>query len=230
MKTFELAAGTSSQTSTIPDLTLNEVPIISLTLGIAHNMELAAKGSYLHLKEDGQQTQRGSGDTELSFKWNFLPQTESSPYPAIAVTLTGIAATGTKNLNVGAPAHWGARCGLSIGREITWTDHVLGAYIDGQLEAHDLSDDRYKDWFGTLNIGLLYPISKYRNLQLIIEYNLVSGIDKISSVGGNYSGFTYGLRMVNERFNLTIGAQFLRNDVQGFQDASRIIGMGSIKF
>jgi hypothetical protein len=229
-RSVEISTGTISENSTVPNIIVNELPSLSLTVGISHTMELAVKSSYFHKKVDEESTMRGAGDTELSYKWNFLPQTESSPYPAMALTVTGIAPTGDKDLHLGVVAHWGAKLGLSIGREMSWRDHVLGAYIDGQIVVHDLSDDRYSDRYGVLNIGLLYPISKYRNLQLLIEYNLVSGIDKLSDVGGDYTGVTYGLRMVSERFNLTIGAQFLRKDVSGFENTSRVIGMASIRF
>ncbi len=229
-RTVEIAMALISENSTTPDFLLNEMPAISVSAGIAHHMEVSVKSSYYRLKEDDQQSKRGRGDLELSYKWNFLQQSEDNLYPAVALIITGIAATGEQKLNIGNVAHWGARCGLSIGREVTWSDHVLGAYIDGELAFRDLSDDRYKDRYGILNIGLLYPISKYRNLQLFIEYNLVSGIDKISDVGGDYTGSTFGLRMVSERFNLTIGAQFLRKDVEGFENSSRILGMTSAKF
>ncbi len=230
VKNVEVAVGTNTESSVIPDINVNELPIISVTAGIAQNMELAAKSSYFHKRIGTAGTQRGSGDAELSYKWNFLPQSESSANPAVALIVTGIVPTSNKNLNLGTAAHWGARCGMSIGREITWSDHVLGAYMDGQVAVHDLSDDRNKDIYGILNIGLLYPISKYRNLQLLLEYNRVAGVNRISDIGGDYAGLTYGLRMVSERFNLTIGAQFLRNEALGFDNASRVIGMASIKF
>jgi hypothetical protein len=229
-KTVELSAGSISENSTIPNIAVNEMPVVSVTVGLSHNMELAIKDSYIHKKLNENSTQRGGGDTELSYKWNFLPQTESSLFPAAALIITGIAPTGDNDLNIGMVAHWGAKCGLSLGREITWSDHVIGAYFDGQMVTHDPSDDRFRDTYGMLNMGLLYPISKYRNLQLIIEYNVVNGINRISDVGGDYVGVTYGLRMVAERINLTIGAQFLRSGVEGFDNSSRVIGMGSIKF
>jgi hypothetical protein len=229
-RSIEIAAATITENSVVPDFTVTQLPICSVTAGIAQNMELAIESSYFRKNVNNEVQQRGTGDTELSYKWNFLPQTESSAYPAVALIVTGIIPTGDRDLDLGVVAHWGAKCGLSIGREITWSDHVLGAYMDGQIVVHDLSDDRFRDRYGILNIGLLYPISKYRNLQILIEYNLVSGIDKLSAVGGDYTGVTYGLRMVSERFNLTIGAQFLRKDVQGFDNTSRVVGMTSIKF
>ncbi len=229
-RSIEIAAATLSENSTIPDFTVSELPILSITAGIAQNMELAVQSSDFHITMNQGETRKGTGDTELSYKWNFLPQTESSLYPAVALIVTGIAPTGDRDLNLGVVAHWGAKFGLSAGREITWGDHALLACIDGQMVVHDSTDDRFRDMYGILNIGLLYPISKYRNLQVIVEYNLVNGIDKISAVGGDYTALTLGLRLVSERFNLTIGSQFLRKRVEGFENASRVIGMASMKF
>lgn len=230
IRSLEVGVATLSENSTIPDFTVSELPVLSITAGIAQNMEMAVKSSVFRMSMNQGETKKGTGDTELSYKWNFLPQTESSPYPAVALIVTGIAPTGDRDLNLGVVAHWGAKFGLSVGREITWGDHVLLACVDGQMVVHDSTDERFRDTYGVLNIGLLYPISKYRNLQVIAEYNLVNGIDKISDVGGDYTALTFGLRLVSERFNLTIGSQFLRKRVEGFENASRVIGMASIKF
>jgi hypothetical protein len=233
-RSIEIAVATLSENSTVPDFTVSELPVLSLTAGIAQNMELALKSSDFRTTTNQGETRKGMGDTELSYKWNFLPQTESSLYPAVALIVTGIAPTGDRNLNLGVVAHWGAKIGLSVGREITWGDHVLVACVDGQMVVRDSTDDRFRDTYGIMNIGLLYPISKYRNLQMIIEYNLVNGLDdkinKISDVGGDYTAVTFGLRLVSERFNLTIGSQFLRKRVEGFENSSRVLGMVSIKF
>jgi hypothetical protein len=229
-RSIEIAAATLSENSTVPDFTVSELPVLSISAGIAQNMELALSSSQFHMTMNQGETRKGRGDTELSYKWNFLPQTESSLRPAVALIVTGIAPTGDRDLNLGVVAHWGAKFGLSIGKEITWGDHVLLACADGQMVVHDSTDERFRDTYGILNVGLLYPISKYRNLQVIVEYNLVNGIDKISAVGGDYTALTFGLRLVSERFNLTIGSQFLRKRVEGFENASRVIGMASMKF
>lgn len=229
VRTVELSAGALSENSFVPNYTVSELPLVSVSVGIAQDMELALKSSYFHKTVNEATKQRGTGDTELSYKWNFSPQTETSLYPAMALVLTGIAPTGDRELDLGGVAHWGAKIGLSIGSEIVWNDNVLGAYADGEIVVHDLHDDRYRDRYSILNIGLLTPISKYRNLQALIEYNLVSGIDMISDTGGDYSAMTYGLRLVGERFNLTIGTQFMRKQIRGFENTNRVMGTMSIK-
>ncbi len=170
-RSIEIAAATLSENSSVPDITVSELPVLSISAGIAQNMELALNTSQYHMTISQGKTTKGMGDTELSYKWNFLPQTEASLYPAVALIVTGIAPTGDRDLNLGVVAHWGAKFGLSVGSEITWGDHVLLASADGQMVVHDSTDERFRDIYGIMNIGLLYPISKYRNLQVLAEYN-----------------------------------------------------------
>lgn len=229
-RTIETGVAFLVEKSTRPDYDLKEFPSISVTAGLSGNAELALKTSYFHRTAPGGAKTREGGDTELSWKWSFQRQDEASLMPALAVLVTGIAPTSDQDLNTtGGVVHWGARFGLSAGREVIWGDHVIGVFGDAQWAVRDLSDERFRDRYGIVNAGLLFPISKYRNLQMLFEYTLASGIDRISAQGGDYSGLTYGLRLVGEKFNLSFGAQFLRKLVEGFDNSSRIIGMMSIK-
>jgi hypothetical protein len=127
-------------------------------------------------------------------------------------------------------AHWGVRFGLAIGSELSWKDHLLAIYADAQVAGQDLSEDRLKDVYGMFNAGLLFPISKYQNLQILVEYSIVTGMNRISLIGGDYTALTYGIRLVSERFNLTMGTQFLHKDEDNFDNSSRVIGLMSMKF
>ncbi len=225
----ELSAAALSEKSTKPDYTLNEIPF-SITAGISNSMELTLKGAYLQRTTSDGIKKRGTGNTELTYKWNFLPQAASSSMPAIAVIVGGIAATSSIATQIDSIERWGARIGLSAGREAEWGDHIIGVYADASMIIHDLSDGAQRDRYGVFNAGLLFPISKYRNLQMMIEYSLVSGVDRITTVGGDQSSITYGLRLVNEKFNFTIGTEFIHKHEKDFDRSSRIIGMTSIKF
>ncbi len=228
--TVEVASAVLSENSTVPDYIVTEVPMLSITAGVSPDLEIAIKGSYFRKTLDGgSNKERGAGDTHISCKWNFLPHKEYSSNPSLALLITGIAPTADEKLGLSSIVHWGAKTGLSVGTEMDWGEHIVGIYADGQVVFHDLSDKRYRDRYGEVNAGLLLPISKHRNLQMLIEYNLVSGIDKISALGGDYSGLTYGLRLVGERFNLSFGTQFLHKKEPGFEKANRVIGMASIK-
>lgn len=175
--------------------------------------------------------ERRTGDLELAYKWNFLPQPEDSIRPAVALIIAGIAPT-DKNSDVKTDtvAHWGMRLGISTGTEISWKEHILGIYADAQVKGKDPADKQTRDVFEIYNAGLLFPISKYQNLQMFIEYTLVHGKQTITVEGGDYSGFTYGIRLVSERFNFTIGTQFLRKQAEGYDPSDKIIGLISMKF
>jgi hypothetical protein len=107
---------------------------------------------------------------------------------------------------------------------------MLGIYADAQAIGQDLTEKRLRDFYGRYNAGLLLPISKYQNLQMFAEYSVVQGEKRITVTGGDYSGFTYGLRLVSDRFNLTIGTQFLHKKTEGYGNSDRLMAMMSVKF
>ncbi len=231
--TVEIAASIQTESSVVPDYTLTEYPL-SVSVGMPHNSEIAIRGSYINLKEGPSttaMTERRTGDLEISYKWNFLPQPESSIRPAFALIIGGSVPTDNNaDMKIDAVTHWGMLIGLSTGTEISWREHILGIYADAQLKGQDPTEKRLRDIYEMVNAGLVFPISKYQNLQMLFEYTLVHGREKITFEGGDYSALTYGLRLVSERFNLTIGAQFLNKQVEGYDDSDRVIGMMSIKF
>ncbi len=231
--TVEIAASIISENSVTPNFTITEYPA-SISVGVAQNVELSLRGSYINVKEGPSSTahaQTQGGDLQMSCKWNFVPPLEDSPRPAFAVFLTGIVPTdNNSSLNVSAITHWGMRLGLSAGSEISWREHILGIYADAQVAGNDPTEKRLRDFYDIVNAGLLFPVSKYRNLQMMFEYSRVHGIDRITLAGGDYSALTYGIRLVSERFNITIGSEFIIKNVEGFDNSDRIIGMASVKF
>jgi hypothetical protein len=229
-RAVEIGVAVLSEDSTIPSYAITQLPVVTITTGIAQGMEVGLKGSYFQTTDISGTKSRGVGNTELSYKWNFWPQKEFSAVPAVALIATAIAPTGDKDIVQNEVIHWGTRFGLAAGSEIEWGSHVLGIYADAQLMVHDLSDDRAKDIYGIVNAGLLFPISKYRNLQMLIEYTLVSGKNKLTVEDGDYSAITTGLRLVSERFNLSIGTQFQHKTLTGYENSNRLVGMMSLKF
>jgi hypothetical protein len=221
-----------SENSKIPDYTLSEYAAL-ISVGTGKGTELAIRGCSFSKKSPTAASERGAGDVEVSFKWNFLKTNPESPsVPAVAMIMTGIAPTGDTKTGRNRVQNWGARFGFSAGTDIGWREHILGIYVDAQLAVQDLSDERYRDRYHTLHAGMLFPISKYRNLQVLIEYAAVSGKDVINIDGSDYTAFTYGLRLVSERLNLTVGTQFMykEKEVEGYDNSERIIGMLSAKF
>ena len=155
----------------------------------------------------------------------------SNLFPAIALFATGIIPT-ENNVDgkTDSPAHGGIRFGLSAGNEINWKNYILGIYADGQIAGDDLMDTERRDIYGLLNAGLLLPISKYRNLQMMFEYSLVTQKDLVTLSGGDYTAWTYGLRLVTEKINLSFGTQFVHKKLEGYDNSGRLIGVMSVKF
>lgn len=231
--TIEIGASVLSENSIRPDFTITEYPV-SATIGMSNNSELAFRSSFFSISEGptgSSVVTRKTGNIELSYKWNFIPHSEVSMRPAVALILTGLMPTeNNSDLKANSVSHWGMRLGLSTGTELTWKEYILGIYADGQMAGQDLTDKRLKDLYWLLNAGLLLPISKYKNLQMFIEYSLITGKDLITLGGGDYTGLTYGLRLVTERLNITFGSQSLHKRLEGYDNSGRVIGLMSLKF
>jgi hypothetical protein len=230
--TVEVGVGAISETSTKPDTATNEY-FMTVTVGLGRGTELSARGSYVKLEDKtvppGTQD-RGAGDGALSFKWNVLAQKEGSPVPALALFGTAVLPTGDSEAGTNSVLHWGGRLGMSVGREISWEDHVIAIYADASIAAQDLSNEEFRDSYHTVNAGFALPISKYRNLQLVVEYTIVSGRDVLFFDGPDYSAITTGIRLVTERFNLSMATEFVNREPEEYDNASRIVGVLSMKF
>lgn len=230
--TVEVGVGAISEASTTPDTAVSEY-FMTVTVGLGRGTELSVRGSYVKLEDKtvppGTQD-RGAGDGGLSFKWNFLAQKEGSPVPALALFGTAVLPTGDSEAGTNSVLHWGGRLGMSAGTEISWEDHVIAIYADASVAVQDLSDEEFRDAFHTVNAGLALPISKYRNLQLVVEYTIVSGRDVLTFEGPDYSAVTTGIRLVTERFNLSMATEFVNRQPEGYDNASRIVGVLSMKF
>ncbi len=228
----ELSASMLSESSRFPEYTLNEFPF-SITLGLEKNAEVSIRSSYVHIKEGPTvtaPTERRTGDFEISFKRNIVAPEDLPNRPSIAIISTFLLPT-ENNIDgkIQAVSRWGIKAGLSLGTEIAWHDHVLGMYADAQLKGQDIGERRRQDIFLIANTGIILPISRYRNLQMFMEYSFTNGQDRLSVTGGDFSGFTYGLRLVSERFNFTMGTQFIHKHQSEFGSSDRINGLLSVK-
>jgi hypothetical protein len=227
-RTFEIGLSTLSERSFSPEYTVNGYPV-TVSYGLGRSMEVALKASYWYQKNAAQEGSRGFSDAELAFKWCVLPPREYSSRPSVAVLLKGAVPTGDRTAGTNTVINWGAGIGLSIGGEVFIEDYVMGYYADGMLLAQDLSSTEKRDQYYTANAGILLPISKYRNLQMFLEYNILHDHDRISLYEVDYTAVTYGLRLVNSRYNLTFGTQFKRRADSGYDNASRITLIASMK-
>ena len=238
--TMEIGASMLVENSVLPEYTITEYPL-TISYGLSQKSELGFKASYYHIKEvlttaatttTTTTTEWRTGDLELSYKRTILSQPEFSMRPALALIIAGSAPTNNNNRDntINSIAHWSMRMGIAAGTEINWRDHVLGIYGDIQVKGQDLTEPRLRDVYGIANMGLLFPISKYQNLQMFFEYSIVNGKEIITLDGGDYSAFTYGLRLVSEQFNFTIGTQFLHKTIANYDNSGRVVMLTSMKF
>ena len=228
---FEISLGALSEQSNRPDFSLNQMPSLACTYGWSRVSELSFKTSYVHTSFGQERQARGAGDVDLSWKMNVYRPAESGSTPAVSVFFTGmLPLTNKSETSIGGVNHWGAKLGVSAGRELSWGEQVIAISADAQVILRDLNDDRFRDRYSEVNIGLLLPISKSRNLQVIAEYGIVNGVDKETVDMVDHTALAFGLRLVTEKFNMTIGSQFLRKRSEGYDDSSRIIGTTSLKF
>ena len=226
--TWEFGAGIVTQQSYTPDYSVSG-HLVTISHGLTETMEIGLRALFLSEKESHKTEKRGVGDAELSLKWDLLPPQEFSSKPSVAVVLGGIAPTGDREEGTNTVEHWGGRLGLAIGSEVLIEDYVMGIYADGQAIVQDLSDEELRVFYHRANAGVLLPISKYRNLQMFIEYNRQKGKDVVALHDEDHSAVTYGLRLVSARFNLTIGTQFIHKYAEDQGDTSKISGIISIK-
>lgn len=224
----EVGASIITERAYVPEYTVTSFPL-TVSYGLNDTTEMAIRAIYWKETQDQLTRLRGVGDTELSFKWNLLPQKEYSARPSIAVLVSGILPSGDREEGTNTVNHWGGRAGIAIGSEVPVEDYVLGIYGDVSVTVQDLSDETARDWYHTLDAGVLLPVSKYRNLQMFVEYNRQNGKDSVTLHSDDYSAFTYGLRVVNPWLNLTFGAQFIHKYVDSHDNASRVTGMISFK-
>jgi len=230
-KTLEIGTALITENSHVPDFTVNTF-LLLVAYGLRHDAEIALRATYVELEKTdtmGTAKSRGTGDTTLSYKWNFRKQQEYSIVPAFSLFVSAIFPTGDEQKGTNTVDHWGARLGLSVGSEIPIEDYTLGVYADAQIVVQDLSDSSARDQKQLFNAGILLPISKYRNLQMFVEYNAMGGQDVSHQYQTNFSAVTSGIRLVNERFNLTFGAQFIHRLAAGYEDSSKVFSMISMK-
>lgn len=232
--TVEVGTSIVSESSIEPKYTSTRYPL-SVTFGIDQRSELSLKGSYLTIKDGPTSTAitfRKVGNLEVNYKRNFLARSEDETGGFSAALLTSgyLPLDDTQGKFVDFASHWGLKAGIAVGDEISWQDHILGIYADVSIIGHDLTEKRLSDVYEVINAGLILPISKHRNLQVLIEYTAVFDKDLLSFDGGNYSAVTSGLRLVGESFNLTIGTQFLRKQANGFDNSNKVLAIMSAKF
>lgn len=222
------------ENSDVPNYSVGE-GILTGTYGVTDRIEVGFKGRAVGTNfGSSENRQIGAGDTDLLVKWRLSSQDEDLPAIAVGAALT--LPTGDETKGFHEVKHEGVRLML-IGaneKEMPEDNIVIGLYAEGQIVLNDQleskQNDPYRDKYGVLNAGILVPVTKGRQLQVMMEFNYVTKKNVITPEGGDYTGWTPGLRFVTPSLNITAGVQFLTKDQPGFENDRRYIGTLSYQF
>jgi hypothetical protein len=238
--TFALGISIMTEDSKTPDYRVMQMPL-TLTFGISRVIEIGLKGKALATENVlGSGRERGVGDSEILVKWRFIDQTET--FPAVALGIGGMLPTGNEDKGLDEVVHWGAKVlALASSESRILDDSFLGLYLEAQAVFIDElvkgSSTPGAERYGTINVGMLFPLSSEGSLQAVVEYNQLlyksnwHPILKGPTLNErNFNAFTPALRFVTERLNISIGAQLINKEQAGYDNTVRYIGTVSYTF
>jgi len=224
---------TIAQNSSNPDFSIVQ-GIATVTAGVTDRIEVGLRGQLIATNLGSSVTREtGFGDTDLMVKWRLSSQGESMP--AIAVGLMYTIPTGDKEQGLRSVKDQAVRFLLIGSNEKEMPgDYFIGVYFEGQIVYSDRmpwEDPKPQtERYGVINAGLLFPLTKERNLQLILEYNSVVRKEYPSVYEQNYFAYMPGLRFVTENWNVSLGVQFYNPTDPGRTDDLRYLGTMSYAF
>ncbi len=201
----------------------------SITVGLTDSVEAGVRGKIYATKLESTTSnetsrEKGVGDTDLLLKWKVSSQGEVMP--AIALGAGWTFPTGHLEKGFGEVKRESIKLMVMLTGENRILDEgFLGIYAEGQAvfneELHKDYESPYKERYGVVNAGLLFPLSTENNLQFLLEYTRVSSREHAILYDRNYTGVTPGLRFVTENFNLTLGLQRVKRETEPGSEPQR---------
>ncbi len=223
------------ENSDIPDYSVAQ-GAATITIGLTDRVEAGVRGKMFGTNfgsSTGPET--GTGDTDLLLKWNFSAQGENMP--ALAFGFGWTFPTGDPEMGFTEIKYESIKLMvIAAGENKVLNDGFLGIYMEAQAvfndQLHKDGDSPYKEKYGVVNAGILFPLSDDNHLQLLFEYTSVLKRDYALLYDRNYRGVVPSLRYVTENFNLTLGLQRIsRADAgPGANEANRFAGTMSYRF
>lgn len=209
----------------------------SITIGLSDRVEAGVRGKMFGWNF-GSSADRdaGLGDTDLLLKWRFSSQGQF--FPALAFGLAWTFPTGDSEKGLTEIKYEGIRLMvIAAGENRVLDDGFIGIYMEAQAVLNDQlhADDKspYREKYGVVNAGILFPLSDDNHLQFLFEYTRVLKRNYMMLYDRNYSGLVPALRYVTENFNLTVGVQQIDREDSGpaaDSKANRIAGTLSYRF
>ena len=209
----------------------------SITIGLSDQVEAAVRGKMIGTNLGSSATvETGMGDADLQLKWRFSSQGETLPASAFGFGWT--IPTGDSDKGFSEVKYESIKIMvIAAGENRVLDDGFLGIYMEAQAvfndQLHKDADSSYKEMYGVINAGILFPLSDDNRMQFLLEYTRVVNRDIQMLYDKNYTGFAPGLRYVTDNFNITLGMQQItREDSAPGADpkATRIAGAMSYRF
>ncbi len=206
----------------------------SLTIGITDRLEVGVRGTMVGTNlGSSSTTETGTGDSDVFVKWRFKSQGDT--LPALAVGFGWTFPTGDEKKGFTEIKYEGIKMMvLATSEKKILDDSFIGVYLEGQVvlndQFHEDTKTPFKDQYGVVNAGLLFPISDDNELQFMFEYNRVFKKDVVTLFEQDYSALTPGLRFVTERFSLSLGLQLMNKNQEGVKDDYRVAGTMNYSF
>lgn len=223
---IEIGASFSYEQSDRPDITLNEL-LPTVTIGLLDRLELSARADYLFVNVVGQE-ERTLQDVDISLKWRFIDENKKDNLPAAGLSFTYFKPTGKDELR--QFGSWGLKALIVSSAEAELGKPygiLVGFYFNGGIMISDLGKS-FEERHSLIDFGTLFPLTKSRRLQLLLEINITNQSDTLFE--GDYTGVTAALRYVNPHLNVTGGIQKRVRSATNIDDTNRFIIQGSVLF
>ncbi len=208
---------------------------VTLTLGLADNIEIGAKAKMIYTDIGSSTTQQsGLGDSEVALKWRIRSQSEGGSIPALALGIGGILPTGDRSKGFEEVTKNGLKIMVIASSETRVLDSsFVGVHFEAQAVLVDQitrDDPPTQEMYGVINAGLNFSLNEDNSAQIMVEYNQVVRKDIPTLDMGNYTGVSLGLRYVSKFLTWSAGGQVVTKEDIGFEDTLRLVGMLSLNY
>ena len=222
---------TREHSSTDPDFSINEVSA-TMAFGLPGRIELAVHAPYMFNFESHGEDDAGMEGGDLSVKWRFLDQDVDLGLPALGLSLSYFFPTGNQKRGFEPVDSWGIKALLvastqtNLSRSL-YDFYYVGLYADGGIFIRDIGEPS-EEKHARLDLGVLFPLSDSRRLQLILEGN--ANVKNEAPFEGNYMATTGALRYVASHIHLSGGIQHRFKQDAGIKDTNRFVFLAGYLF
>ena len=183
----------------------------------------------------------GLGTIEAGFQWAFFMQDKFLPGMAAGITI--LTPTGDYTQRLSTVKYYGFKVNLAMSLEIIdlfFTEYAFAILADGSFVFRDLGyrgdtsdarfgeDGYYEEKNGEFHLGMLFPLDPRNFTNIILEYDgkYMMG----TTHEEDYNGLIFGFRVITDNLGVTVGGEYLINEIEKLDYSWRAIGSLSYRF